>query len=251
MQMSPHSNGQGKEQSLSILPLVADQLCFEAGGQLLLDGISFKLDKGGVTAIIGPNGAGKSLILRLCHGLLQPTSGAVHWAAGNGKSGGVKRHAMVFQHPVMLRRSARGNIVHALRATGMRISQPIVDAALDRFGLAALGERPARLLSGGEQQRLAIARAWLLQPDVLFMDEPSSQLDPGATRQIEQIIAGLAQDGMTIIMTTHNLGQAKRLSQRVIFIARGRVVEDAASADFFASPETAEGVAYLAGDLIW
>ncbi len=247
MQIAPDMN----DASPSILPLVVDRLCFDAGGQRLLDSISFTLNTGGITAIIGPNGAGKSLILRLCHGLLHPTSGSVQWALGHGVQGARKRHAMVFQQPVMLRRSVRGNIVHALRATRMPVARSIVDTALARFGLAALSERPARLLSGGEQQRLAIARAWVLQPEVLFMDEPSSQLDPGATRQIEAIIAGLARDGMTIVMTTHDLGQARRLSQRVIFLAKGRLMEDAASADFFAGPATPEGVAYVAGGLLW
>jgi tungstate transport system ATP-binding protein len=238
-------------QSPSILPLQVENLCFDAGGNRLLDGVSFAVAKGGVTAIIGPNGAGKSLILRLCHGLLQPSIGSIRWAAESGKLNGRKRHAMVFQHPVMLRRSARANITHAFRASGLKASHGRVDAALARFGLDGLAERPARLLSGGEQQRLAIARAWALEPELMFLDEPSSQLDPGATRQIETIISGLARDGMTIVMTTHDLGQARRLSQRVIFMLQGRVVEDAASEDFFAHPETANGAAYLAGDLVW
>jgi tungstate transport system ATP-binding protein len=158
---------------------------------------------------------------------------------------------MVFQRPVMLRRSARANIVHALGAVGMADASSRADAALARFGLAALADRPARLMSGGEQQRLAIARAWALEPEVLFLDEPSSQLDPGATRQIEEIIAALAAEGMTILMTTHDLGQARRLSQRILFLNRGRLIDDAPTEIVFAGKASPDARAFIAGDLLW
>jgi tungstate transport system ATP-binding protein len=235
----------------SILPLTVRGLAFEAGGRRLLDGLSFTLPAGGVTAIIGPNGAGKSLTLRLCHGLLAPTAGEVRWNAGEGAGAGRRRHAMVFQRPVMLRRSVHGNLAHALAASGVGQAAARITAALQRFGLVDLAGRPARLLSGGEQQRLAIARAWALAPELLFLDEPSSQLDPGATRQIEAIIAALAAEGMTILMTTHDLGQARRLSQRVLFLHRGRLLEDARTTDFFQAPATAEARAFVAGELLW
>jgi tungstate transport system ATP-binding protein len=237
--------------AVSILPLTVEGLCFVADGKRLLDGVCFTLAPGGVTAIIGPNGAGKSLILRLCHGLLTPSSGSARWNADGGQVAGRKRHAMVLQRPVMLRRSVRANLAHALGAARVPDAAARIGAALERFGLADLGARPARLLSGGEQQRLAIARAWSLQPEVLFLDEPTSQLDPGATRQIEALIASLANEGMTIVMTTHDLGQARRLSQRVLFLNKGRLVEDAATTRFFAAPATPEGQAFLAGDLLW
>jgi tungstate transport system ATP-binding protein len=236
--------------AVSILPLTVKNLTFEAAGKCLLSGISFTLYKGGITAIIGPNGAGKSLTLRLCHGLLAPSAGSVQWSAGE-PIGGRKRHAMVFQRPVMLRRSVRANMAHAMGAVGMRHAARKIDAALERFGLHHLSERPARLLSGGEQQRLAIARAWALEPEVLFLDEPSSHLDPGATRQIEQTLASLAAEGMTILMTTHDLGQARRLSRRVVFLDRGRLVEDAATDVFFTAPRSPEARAFIAGDLLW
>ena len=222
----------------SILPLSVGGLSFEADDKRLLDDVSFTLPKGGVTAIIGPNGAGKSLTLRLCHGLLAPSAGSVRWQTDTGR----RRHAMVFQRPVMLRRSARANIMHALRAVGMTEAASRADAALARFGLAALAERPARLMSGGEQQRLAIARAWALEPELLFLDEPSSQLDPGATLQIEQVIAALAAEGMTILMTTHDLGQARRLSQRILFLNRGRLIDDAPLEPLFATGDCDGGV---------
>ncbi|MCU0820377.1 MAG: ATP-binding cassette domain-containing protein [Beijerinckiaceae bacterium] len=232
----------------SILPLRVDSLAFEADGKSLLGPVSFDLPKGGITAIIGPNGAGKSLLLRLCHGLLVPTRGRVNWAVEGGLIAGRKRHAMVFQRPVMLRRSARANLQHAAMVTGAGRS---VEDALEGFGLTHLAERPARLLSGGEQQRLALARAWLLEPDVLFLDEPSSQLDPGATRQIEAILERLAAEGVTLLMTTHDFGQARRLARRVLFLHRGQLVEDADATSFFAQPRTEEARSFLAGDLLW
>jgi tungstate transport system ATP-binding protein len=233
--------------SVSILPLAVEGLSFMADGKRLLDDVSFTLPRGGVTAIIGPNGAGKSLTLRLCHGLLAPGAGTISWQAGTG----LRRHAMVLQRPVMLRRSARANIAHALHALAIPDAARRADAALTRFGLAALADRPARLLSGGEQQRLAIARAWAQAPELLFLDEPSSHLDPGATRQIEEMIAAMAAEGMTILMTTHDLGQARRLAQRVLFFNRGRLVEDAPAGSFFTGPASPEAQAFIAGDLLW
>jgi tungstate transport system ATP-binding protein len=241
----------GMRDSVSILPLTVRELGFSAEGSLLLQGVSFTIARGGVTAIIGPNGAGKSLTLRLCHGLIQPGAGVVRWQADNGIVGGRKRHAMVFQRPVMLRRSTRANLHHALSAAGTPDAAAKSEAALARFGLADLADRPARLLSGGEQQRLAIARAWALAPELLFLDEPSAQLDPGATRQIEAIIQSLAAEGMTIVMTTHDLGQARRIAGRILLLHRGRLVEDAEAAAFFAGPATPEGRAFIAGELYW
>ncbi|MGU9979545.1 phosphate ABC transporter ATP-binding protein [Phreatobacter sp. HK31-P] len=237
----------------SILPLRVEGLCFDAGGRRLVDEVSFTLHRGGVTAIIGPNGSGKSLTLRLCHGLIAPTGGHIGWASPAGEIGGAKRHGMVFQKPVMLRRSARANIIHALAASGAswRERRARSDEALARFGLAALADRPARLMSGGEQQRLAIARAWALRPEVLFLDEPTSQLDPGATRQIEEMLAALKAEGVTLAMATHDMGQVRRLADRVLFLNRGRLVEDAATQTFFDAPVSAEAPAFVAGDLIW
>jgi tungstate transport system ATP-binding protein len=229
----------------SILPLALENLSFIREGQCLLNGVSLTIPRGGITAIIGPNGAGKSLLLRLCNGLIEPSVGAIRWSHDPRH-----RHALVFQRPVMLRRSVRANIAHSLNAIGRDDVRNRTEQALQRFDLAALSERPARLLSGGEQQRLAIARAWSLSPDILFLDEPTSQLDPGNTRDIEALIAALATEGMTLVLTTHDLGQARRLADRILFMHRGRVVEDAAAAAFFASPNTAEARAFLAGDLL-
>lgn len=237
---------------VSILPLAVEDVSFLGEGRKLVDGASFSVPAGGLTVLLGPNGAGKSLTLRLCHGLLAPSAGRVLWAAG-ALNGRAKRHAMVFQKPIMLRRSVEANITHALAAAGVSglERRERCRAALARFGLAELAAQPARLLSGGEQQRLAIARAWALRPELLFLDEPTSQLDPAATRQIENLLAGLVAEGITVMMSTHDLGQAKRLADRVLFLHRGRLLEDSPAAAFFAGPQSPEARAFLAGELIW
>lgn len=235
----------------SILPLAVEAVSFLGDGRRLIDGLSFGVPAGGLTVLLGPNGAGKSLTLRLCHGLLVPKEGLIRWSAG--AEGRAKRHAMVFQKPIMLRRSVESNIAHALAAAGVSGTERHQRscAALARFGLSDRAAQAARLLSGGEQQRLAIARAWALRPELLFLDEPTSQLDPAATRQIEELLAGLVAEGITILMSTHDLGQARRLAARVLFLHRGRLIEDAAAADFFAGPASLEARAFLAGELIW
>jgi tungstate transport system ATP-binding protein len=151
----------------------------------------------------------------------------------------------------MLRRSARANLIHALKAAGERQPDTRADEALDRFGLNHLAQQPARLLSGGEQQRLALARAWSLRPEVLFLDEPTSQLDPGATRQIEEMIGLMKREGVTLVMSTHDLAQARRLADRVLFLHKGAIVEDAPPSEFFKKPATTIAQAFVAGDLLW
>lgn len=229
----------------SILPLRAEGLALIRDGQRLIDTVSFTLPQGGITTIIGPNGAGKSLTLRLCHGLIAPDEGMVTWTRDARL-----QHAMVFQQPVMLRRSVRANIAHALHAVTHPAVKSRTDEALARFHLTPLAERPARLLSGGEKQKLAIARAWATEPEVLFLDEPTSQLDPAATREIEALIRTLSLEGLTLVMTTHDLGQARRLADRILFFNRGRLVEDADAASFFEQPETPQARAFIAGELL-
>ena len=236
----------------TILPLRLEGLAFEAVGKRLIDGIDLTLGGGPRTVILGPNGAGKSLLLRLCHGLLQPTRGAVRWC-GPGAGGNGRRQAMVFQHPVMLRRSAAANIDYALRLKriprGLR--QARVREVLDDTGLGDLAHRPARTLSIGEQQRLALARAWAAAPEVLFLDEPTANLDPAATRAIEEVIAAIDLTGTKIVMTTHDLGQARRLADEIVFLHRGRLLEQRPAAEFFAQPATPEAAAFIAGKLLW
>ncbi len=238
----------------SILPLRLEGLVFAAGGTRLIDGITARLEAGPRTVILGHNGAGKSLLLRLCHGLLTPGEGRVAWSDhGLGPRWVSRRQAMVFQHPVVLRRSARANVTYGLALAGVpwRERRRQAEAALAEVGLADLAERPARALSGGERQRLALARAWALHPEVLLLDEPTASLDPAATRAVENVIAAFDMAGTKIIMTTHDLGQARRLADEVMFLHKGRLLEHTPARDFFERPSTPEGRAYVAGDLLW
>jgi tungstate transport system ATP-binding protein len=199
--------------------------------------------------ILGPNGAGKSVLMRICHGLLAPTAGSVQWLGVNGS----KRQAMVFQRPVMLRRSALGNVVYGLELAGVRRKERALRAydVLEAVGLEQRAHQPARRLSGGEQQKLALARAWALGPEVLFLDEPTANLDPAATRELETIVGQIRASGTKIVMTTHNLGQARRLGDEILFIDRGRLVERAPVERFFAAPAKAEAAAFIRGELPW
>ncbi|TVQ53131.1 MAG: ATP-binding cassette domain-containing protein [Rhodobacteraceae bacterium] len=233
-----------------ILPLRLEGVGYAVRGQPLLHGLSLTIRSGRRLMVMGANGAGKSLFLRLCHGLIEPTAGRRLWASGEARA---EAQAMVFQRPVLLRRSVAANLAYPLALKGMAGPErrDTVARTLDRFGLAPLADRPARLLSGGEQQRLALARAWAMRPQALFLDEPCSALDPSATLTIEAMIEGFATEGMTIVMTTHDLGQARRLAEDVAFLHRGRLIEHGPADAFFAGPETPEARAFLAGDLIW
>jgi tungstate transport system ATP-binding protein len=233
------------------LPLRLDRVCFEAGGQRLIHDLSLTLEPGTRTVILGPNGAGKSLLLRLCHGLLRPTAGTIRWACAD--SARLRREqAFVFQRPVLLRRSAAANVAYALAVAGVPRAerQERVSAALAQVGLRHLADRPARVLSGGEQQRLALARAWALEPRVMFLDEPTANLDPAATRAIEAVIAALHERGVKIVMTTHDLGQARRHGDEIVFLHKGLLIEHAGAARFFMRPGTPEARAFVAGELL-
>jgi len=246
--------------------LTLDGVRFEIAGRRIIDGVSLTIGGPGKTIVLGPNGAGKSILLRLCHGLLAPTSGTIRWqfagGAGNETASPASaapeeratrpHEAMVFQKPVMLRRSALANIRYALDLAGIR--GPGAEArsrqALARVDLSALAEQPARTLSGGEQQRLAIARAWALEPAVLFLDEPTASLDPGAAHAIERLILTIASSGTKIVMTTHHLPLAARIADDIVFMSGGRVVEHAPADRFFARPQTAEAAEFMTTEVV-
>jgi tungstate transport system ATP-binding protein len=242
-----HPEAQG-----TLLPLMVHELCFERRGKRLLDGITFQTDVGLRTVVLGPNGAGKSLLLRLCHGLLAPSAGTITWA-GTDPTTARRYQAMVFQRPVLLRRSTAANIRYVLRVQGLPRHQrrAMVREALEQAGLVALAERPARLLSGGEQQRLALARAWALKPQVLLLDEPTASLDPAATCAVEALLDRIQHTGTKIILTTHDLGQARRLADEVLFLHHGRLVEAAPAPAFFTNPQSQAAAAFLEGKLLW
>jgi tungstate transport system ATP-binding protein len=235
-----------------VLPLLLEDVSFVAGGRAILDRVSCEFTPGPRTVILGPNGSGKSVLMRLCHGLLAPTSGRIVWR-GSADDFRPRSQAMVFQRPVMLRRSALGNVTYGLALAGVAKAERNRRArtVLDAVGLGVSADHPARVLSGGEQQKLALARAWALEPEVLFLDEPTANLDPGATREVERIVDRIHASGTKIVMTTHNLGQARRLADEILFMSAGRLADHAPVERFFAQPSTAEAAAFIKGELPW
>ena len=233
-----------------MLPLTLENLSFAVAGREIIKSISCEIAAGTRTVILGPNGAGKSVLMRLCHGLLKPTAGRVTWR-NDGVTRRARGQAMVFQRPVVLRRSALANVVYALRLAGIAPKECRLRAedVLEAVGLANMAQRPARVLSGGEQQRLALARAWALGPEVLFLDEPTANLDPNSTRDIESIISAIHASGAKIIMTTHSLGQARRLGDEILFLSEGRLAERAPVDQFFKQPRSSEAASFLRGEL--
>ncbi len=235
----------------AILPLAVRGLGFRVDGGALLSDVSFDIEPGKCVVIMGPNGAGKSLTLRLLHGLNAPSTGKIVWHGS--KAGEAHRYqAMVFQRPILLRRSAWANIDYALSVRGIPKSRrpERVAEALDLVGLTDLADRPARVLSGGERQLLALARASALNPEVLFLDEPTASLAPAAAKRVEQAIVAIHAAGTTIAMATHDVGQARRLADEILFLHEGRLVERAEAQTFFAQPKSREARAYLNGELI-
>jgi tungstate transport system ATP-binding protein len=213
----------------------------------ILHGINLTVAPNTRTVILGPNGAGKSVLLRIMHGLLKPSFGTVQWANFNPQ-----RQAMVFQKPIMLRRSVLANIEFALQVSA-KPQQNIKNAALDtldKAGIAHLAHRQARQCSGGEQQRIALARAWALEPEILFLDEPTANLDPSASKIVESTIQAIHVAGTSIVMTCHDLGQAKRLADRIIFLHLGRIEVDCDADTFFRNPPSHNARAFLKGELI-
>jgi tungstate transport system ATP-binding protein len=236
----------------TLLPLRLEGVTFAAGGRTILDAVTARIEAGPRTVILGPNGAGKSVLMRICHGLLEPTAGRVHWHAPE-LAGRRRGQAMVFQRPVMLRRSAVGNVAYALKLAGVPRSEldDRAHAALRRVGLDRLARSQARVLSGGEQQRLALARAWAVEPEVLFLDEPTASLDPTAAREVHRIVQAIHEAGTKIVMTTHNLGLAKHFADDVLFLHEGRLLEQATAERFFSTPASPEAEAFIRGELLW
>ena len=235
--------------SASQLPLAVTGLCLSAGGAKLINGLDLVLTGHGVTVVMGPNGAGKSLLVRLLHGLIEPQSGSITW---NGQDCGQAtrlRQAMVFQKPVLLRRSVAANVDFVLKLKGAS-NRERLDQLLAQANLLDKKDQPARALSGGEQQRLALARALASDPEVLFLDEPTASLDPSSTEAIEAAITQASGRGVKIILVTHDAGQARRLANDVVFIHRGAVIEHSGAETFFKQPASMAARDYLAGKLV-
>ena len=225
-----------------------ESVCVTAADVAILSGVSLRLEQGAPTVLLGPNGSGKTTLLRLAMELIVPATGRVTVGADAG--GTPPCRAFVFQKPVMLRRSVAANVAYALAAAGRTADGDSIARLLDQAGLGWLANRAARKLSGGEQQRLALARALAREPDILFLDEPTASLDPAATKAVEDIITNVAAAGVKIVMATHDLGQARRLAGDIVFLVKGRLVEHAAADAFFARPATEAARRFLAGDLV-
>ena len=209
-----------------------------------LSNCTLRITAGERLALVGSNGSGKSTLLRTLHGLIAPAAGSLQHDAR-------ARQAMLFQRPYMLRASVLHNVALGLWLNGASWKSAKAQAlhALERVGLADLAGRNAKALSGGQQQRVALARAWALKPQVLLLDEPTSSLDPAAKREVERLMAEFAEDGMTLIFSSHNLGQVKRLASRVMYLEQGRLIADLPTDAFFDGLLPAAAANFLKGEL--
>jgi tungstate transport system ATP-binding protein len=234
----------------SELPLALEHVRHEAGGRAILDIETLSIANGTPTAVIGPNGAGKTTLLRIGMGLTKPSRGTVTW--GGRPDIAPARRAILFQRPVMLMRTAAANIDYALAAADLpRDTRPQrIAELLALVGLSGFENRPARRLSGGEQQRLALARALARDPELLLLDEPTASLDPAAAKSVEDVLGAVAARGVKIVLSTHDLGTARRLAGDVILLHRGKLIEHSRSDVFFKQPKTEEARKFQAGDLL-
>ncbi len=235
---------------MGLLPLVAEGAMVRRRGKHLIGPVDLKLEGAGVTMVVGPNGSGKTSLLSVLHGTLRLSGGDVRWACPLDEAR--KKQGFVFQTPKLLRRSVRDNLTYPLILLGVAKSEAREKAAewAERVGIEHAFMQPARILSGGERQKLALARALIREPEVLFLDEPCSSLDGRATREIEEILISASNAGTRIMMSTHNMGQAKRLGDEVIFVLDGKLLEFRAAGAFFEAPETAQARAFLRGDIV-
>ena len=242
----------GAPSAWHVLPLELRRLSLETAGRRLIDSVDLKVEEPGITVVLGPNGAGKSLLLRLVHGLVAPTEGTILWGGRPMDDEIRRRQAMVFQKPVLLRRTSAANITYALGLRGIARSERNSRAqqALELAGLERHAFIPARVLSGGEQQRLCLARALSLDPEVLLLDEPTASLDPASTLAIERLLIGAKRRGIKVMVVTHDVGQARRLAQDVIFLHHGRLIEHQPAGRFFEHPESDTARAFMAGGLV-
>ncbi len=233
-----------------ILPLVLEAASVAKHGERIIGPITYTLGANGCTVVLGPNGAGKTTLLRLMHGLEKASSGHIRWAVP--KRDAFMHQSFVFQTPIVMRRSVRDNIAYPLTVRGGTLKSARITAEhwLEKVGLTASALKDANVLSGGEKQKLAIARALITRPEVLFLDEPTTNLDGASTFEIEQLIATAQKEGTRIVMATHDMGQARRLASEVLFLYHGEIHEFADCTDFFTNPKTAAAKSYLRGDIL-
>lgn len=233
-----------------LLPLTLADLRIRRGGRVILGPVNARLEGDGITILMGPNGSGKTTLLKTMHGIERPSTGAVQWNLAPDEAR--FRQAFVFQTPTVLRRSVLDNIAYPLllRGLGRKTARDRAAEFAEQVGLGKLLSRHGLVLSGGEKQKLAIARALILKPEVLFLDEPCANLDGRATKDIENILTNACAAGTRIVMSTHDFGQAKRLSHEIWFLNGGQLVEASQSSDFFTAPTSPEARAFLRGDLL-
>lgn len=240
----------GKQERTSPMALKVRHLAYQAGPTPILSGIDLDLTTDALTVLMGPNGAGKSVFLRLIHGLLQPSVGEIRWDGQALTKAIRKQQALVFQKPALLRRSVKANLQFALGLRSFSNRKERLERALEEVSLSELASRPARVLSGGEQQRLALARALILEPKVLLLDEPTANLDPASVLMIEQVVRRVHRQGVKVILVTHDQHQAKRLGEEVVFLHKGHITEHTPAADFFNTPKSDAARAYLGGEIL-
>jgi tungstate transport system ATP-binding protein len=235
---------------VTLFPLTVRGAQTAQRGKVLVGPINLDLNGAGVTVVMGPNGSGKTTLLRLLHGAARLTGGSIEWACDETLAR--TQQGFVFQRPVMLRRSVLDNIMYPLRVHGMEKTQARAQAEewAQRVGLDKMLGRMAPNLSGGEQQKLALARAMITQPQVLFLDEPTAALDGRATREVEAILRAARASGTQLILSTHDMGQARRLADEVLFLLHGQVTEHSPARAFFDAPKTAQARAFLRGDIV-
>ena len=235
---------------MTILPLTLDGIEVRRAGRTILGPVDLRVENSGPLVVLGPNGAGKSTLLRVCHGITRPSSGTTTWSVPRAEAD--LAQAFVFQTPILLRRTALENVTYPLTIRGEAKKAARARAAqmLEEVGLSALSHLRASVLSGGEKQKLALARALVTRPEVLFLDEPTASLDGRSTREIEAILAHAQSYGTKLVMATHDLGQARRIAAHVTFLLNGKIVESTPAANFFAGPETAAAQAFLKGDIV-
>lgn len=233
-----------------ILPLTLKKATAHTRGKRLVGPVDLTLTPEGFTVVIGPNGAGKTTLLRLMHGLQRCSGGSVNWAVPKAEAR--TKQAFIFQSPIMMRRKVVDSLAFPLRLRGVAKAEAREKATAYaiRFELGALLESWAPQLSGGEQQKLALARALIIEPDILFLDEPCASLDGRATRKIETLLQAEQARGTRLVMSTHDMGQAKRLASDMIFIHNGKVHETSEAGKFFAGPQTPEASAFINGDIV-
>ena len=235
-----------------VLPITGDGLVVERKQRRLLDEVTISFNGSGITVVMGPNGAGKSLLLRVMANLVEPDRGEVRWAGTAPDRARATRIGFVFQKPVLLRRSVLQNIRYALAAAHVerRKREEQARAMLAWASLADFAHLPARVLSGGEQQRLAVVRALATQPEILLLDEPTSSLDPASTLAIERLLAESGTRRTKIVLITHDLGQAHRLADEIVFLHRGHIAEQQPAAAFFDAPASAPARAFMDGEIV-